>query len=79
MMEMLSLRTEKERPSEPAEDRTKISNQYHGQSSTVAPEDTAFESCTEKPVRVEATEIIPTEVRFSALTNYRDELHFHAA
>lgn len=59
---------------------TKIINQYRGQSSPVAPEDTAFESCTEKLVRIEAAQIIPArDVRFSALTNYCDELHFYVA
>jgi hypothetical protein len=58
----------------------KIINQYRGQSSSVAPEDTAFESCSEKLVRIEAAEIIPAgDVRFTALSNYCDELDFHAA
>jgi hypothetical protein len=59
---------------------TKIISQYLTQSSPVAPEDTAFESCIDEPVAVEANDIIPAgDVRFSALTNYCDELHFHAA
>jgi hypothetical protein len=59
---------------------TKIINQYLAQSWSAAPPDTAFESYTEKSVRVEATEIIPAnDARFVALTNYCDELHFHAA
>ena len=58
----------------------KIINQYLAQSSSVAPEDTAFESCIDEPVPVDASDIIPAgDVRFSALTNYCDELHFHAA
>jgi hypothetical protein len=59
---------------------TKIINQYCSQSTSVAPEDTSFESCTEKLVRMEAAQILPArDVRFAALTNYCDELHFHAA
>lgn len=59
---------------------TKIINQYLAQSSPVAPEDTAFESCIDEPVAIEANDIIPAgNVRFSALTDYCDELHFHAA
>ena len=59
---------------------TRIINQYLAQSSSVAPEDTAFESYADKPVLVEERNIIPTrDVRFSALSNYCDELHFHVA
>jgi hypothetical protein len=59
---------------------TKIINQYLAQSSPIATEKTAFESCIDKPVAVGANEIIPADdARFSALTNYCDELHFHAA
>ena len=59
---------------------TKIMNRYRGQSSSVPPEDTAFESCTEEPVQIEGKEIISAQdVRFRALTNYCDELHFHSA
>lgn len=59
---------------------TRIINQYLAQSSSVAPEDTAFESYADKPVLVEERDIIPArDVRFSALSNYCDELHFHLA
>ena len=59
---------------------TRIINQYLAQSSSVALEDTAFESYADKPVLVEERDIIPArDVRFSALSNYRDELHFHVA
>jgi len=59
---------------------TKIINQYLAQSSPVAPEATAFESCVDEPVAIEANDIIPADdVRLSALTDYCDELHFHAA
>lgn len=58
----------------------KIINQYLAQSSLVSPEDTAFESCIDEPVPIQASEMIPAgDLRFSALTNYCDELHFHAA
>lgn len=58
----------------------KIINQYLAQSSSVSPEDTAFESCIDEPVPIQATEIILAgNERFGALTNYSDELHFHAA
>jgi hypothetical protein len=58
----------------------KIINQYLAQSSSVSPGDTAFESCIDEPVPVEASDIIPADdVRFRALTNYCDELHLHAA
>jgi hypothetical protein len=58
---------------------TRIINQYLAQASSVAPEDTAFESYTDKPVQVEETDIIPARhARFSALSNYCDELHFQA-
>lgn len=59
---------------------TKIINQYLAQSSSVAPQDTAFESYTDRPVQIEERDIITAlDLRFSALTNYCDELHFHAA
>ena len=59
---------------------TKIIKQYLAQSSPVAPEDTAFETCIAEPVAIEANDIIPaSHERFSALTDYCDELHFHAA
>jgi hypothetical protein len=59
---------------------TKIINQYLAQSSPAAPQDTAFESYTDGSVQIEVRDIIPTrDARFSALTNYCDELHFHAA
>jgi hypothetical protein len=59
---------------------TKIVNQYLAQSSPVAPADIAFESCSQKPVRVEASDIVsPEDARFSDLTNYWDDLHFHVA
>jgi hypothetical protein len=58
---------------------TRIINQYLAQFSSVAPEDTAFESYTDKSVLIEEKNIIPArDVRFSALTNYCDELHFAA-
>ena len=58
---------------------TRIINQYLSQYSSVAQEDTAFESYTDKPVQVEETKIIPArDARFSALSNYCDELHFQA-
>jgi hypothetical protein len=57
----------------------KIINQYLAQSSSLAPEDTAFESCIDEPVPIDASDIIPAgDVRFGALSNYCDELHFHA-
>src|SRR6202034_1092911 len=53
---------------------TKIINQYLAQSSPATPAATAFESCIEKPVRVEAGDIISSEdARFSHLTNYWDD------
>ena len=59
---------------------TKIINQYFAQSSSVAPQDTAFESYTDRSVQIEERDIITApDLRFSALTNYCDELHFHAA
>jgi hypothetical protein len=59
---------------------TKIINQYLAQSSPATPAATAFESCIEKPVRVEAGDIISSEdARFSGLTNYWDDAHFHVA
>ena len=59
---------------------TRIINQYLAQSSSVVPEDTAFESYSDKSVHIEEGDIIPAgDVRFSTLTNYCDELHFHAA
>ena len=58
---------------------TRIINQYLAQFSSVAPEDTAFESYANKSVPIEEKNIIPArDVRFSALTNYCDELHFAA-
>jgi hypothetical protein len=58
---------------------TRVINQYLAQFSSVAPEDTAFESYTDTPVLIEEKNIIPArDVRFSALTNYCDELHFAA-
>src|SRR5271157_1581190 len=57
---------------------TKIVNQYLAQFSPVAPADTAFESCIDKPMRVEASDIVsPEDARFRDLTNYWDDLHFH--
>jgi len=57
---------------------TKIINQYLAQSSPATPEATAFESCIEKPVRVEAGDFISSEdARFSGLTNYWDDVHSH--
>ena len=59
---------------------TKIINQYLAQSAFAAPADTAFESCSQKPVRVEASDIVsPEDARFRDLTNYWDDLHFHVA
>jgi hypothetical protein len=59
---------------------TKIVNQYLAQSSPLTPADLAFESCIDKPVRVEARDIVsPEGPRFSNLTNYWDDLHFHVA
>jgi hypothetical protein len=59
---------------------TKIINQYLAQSSPATPEATAFESCIERPVRVEASEIISSDdARFGDLTNYWDDVHFHVA
>lgn len=59
---------------------TKIINQYLAQFSPAAPADTAFESCIDKPVRVEASDIVSMEdALFSDLTNYWDDLHFHVA
>ena len=44
------------------------------------PEDTGFESCIDESVPVDGSDIIPAgDARFSALTDYCDELHFHAA
>lgn len=58
---------------------TRIINQYLAQFSSVAPEDTAFESYTDRSVLIEEENIIPArDVRFSALTNYCDEVHFAA-
>jgi hypothetical protein len=58
---------------------TRIINQYLAQFSSVAPEDTAFESYTDKSVLIEEKNIISArDVRFSALTNYCDELQFAA-
>lgn len=58
---------------------TRIINQHLAQFSSVSPEDTAFESYTDKSVLIEEKNIIPArDVRFSALTNYCDELHFAA-
>lgn len=59
---------------------TKIVNQYLAQFSPVAPAALAFESCIDKPVRVEASDIVsPEDARFRDLTNYWDDLHFHVA
>jgi hypothetical protein len=59
---------------------TKIINQYLAQSSPVTPQDTAFESYADRSVQIEVRDIIPArDMRFSALTNYCDERHFHAA
>lgn len=59
---------------------TKIINQYLVQSAAAAPADTAFESCSQKPVRVEASDIVsPQDARFRDLTNYWDDLHFQVA
>lgn len=59
---------------------TKIINRYLAQFSPVAPADIAFESCIDKTVRVKASDIIsPEDARFSDLTNYWDDLHFHVA
>lgn len=50
------------------------------QSSAGALEDTAFESCAETPGADKAREIIAAgAVRFNSLSDYCDELHFHAA
>jgi len=57
---------------------TKIINQYLAQSSLTTPEATAFESCIEKPVRVQAGDLISSDdARFSGLTNYWDDVHSH--
>ena len=59
---------------------TKIVNQYLAQPAPAAPADTAFESCSQKPVRVAASDIVsPEDARFSEFTNYWDDLHFHVA
>jgi hypothetical protein len=59
---------------------TKIVNQYLAQPAPAAPADTAFESCSQKPVRVPASDIVsPEDARFSEFTNYWDDLHFHVA
>lgn len=59
---------------------TKIVNQYRAQSSPATLAATAFESCIEKPARMEAGDIISSEdARFSGLTNYWDDVHFHVA
>jgi hypothetical protein len=56
---------------------TKIVNQYLAQLAPAAP---AFESCSQKPVRVAASDIVsPEDARFSEFTNYWDDLHFHVA
>lgn len=58
--------------------QTKIINQYLAQSSPAA--DIALESCIDKLVQVQAGDVISADdARFSALTNYRDGLHFHVA
>ena len=58
----------------------KIVNQYLAQFSPVEPADIAFESCIDKPVRVEASDIVsPADARFSSLTNYWDDLNSHVA
>jgi hypothetical protein len=58
---------------------TRVINQYLAQFSSVSPEDTAFESYTDKSVLIEEKNIIPArDVRFRSLTNYCDELHFAA-
>jgi hypothetical protein len=59
---------------------TKIINQYLAQCSPAMPAATAFESCIDKPVQVEARDIISSEdARFGDLTNYWDDVHFHVA
>jgi hypothetical protein len=59
---------------------TKVVNQYLAQSSPATLAATAFESCIEKPVRVEASEIISSDdAHFGDLANYWDDVHFHVA